>query len=729
MVFSFALSKSFSTAAGSLPPNAFFVGAGEGEVEILFESFIPGYVANRLQAAMTLEITRMLDKGWASPEAIDDSIKYGLALRRTTIGALMSGSGYFDYGNMSPDELFRNRDIGLLKLKAAVETAEEAPPSSRRGEGREESSLGRQHLGGPDRNHSQISTCTSHRSTNSRKICFWVKCASALFSGYFPEKVHGDKAAKNWCRQRRGWKLTSGLFGEQHRELTAWLTGRWQQEGPPIAAIQGFPGLGKTAIAEHVLAEISGHPDGMTTVHIDCPEGTATLVDDLVLILAETLNAKGDAEVADDLGKGMNAEGVFRKLLTRPRLIILDEAQRLMSEIEGTPKNKQIGNMLEGLSRAAGHPGRVLLLSSREFGAARWEERADTATLYSLRPKDAQDYLQALLERNGRTDAVPLDRIADVALWLGGNARAINLLVSALRRETLDYLVGLAPEAWEARDREVSPRLLREFETRVLTRAVEQLDKRTETFLRRLAVFRNPVPRKALEAVAMTNIEMEASRDELLARYIIEFRTGFYRVHPIVRDTILQHSEPAQRRNAHKMAGDYFAKAFRSKQMVGEAEKLGARFVEARYHFTLAEAEKDLHDVAGCFEQHLQAQFNFNSPTPTDPKELDQRIALLSALLKERGPHGMEYHLARCILARDSAQSNRLALPHLRRSTGPKSPAPAWVLRIRVEAAVFGSGEAANVAREGIKVVSPTQNLFSLYQAAAEILDRDGKAE
>lgn len=39
--------------------------------------------------AMTLEIIRILDEGWASSEAIDDSIKYGLTLRRTTIGSLM----------------------------------------------------------------------------------------------------------------------------------------------------------------------------------------------------------------------------------------------------------------------------------------------------------------------------------------------------------------------------------------------------------------------------------------------------------------------------------------------------------------------------------------------------------------------------------------------------------------------------------------------------------------
>ncbi|WP_420403512.1 3-hydroxyacyl-CoA dehydrogenase family protein [Nisaea sp.] len=145
--------------------------AAIGKKPVLFERFVPGYVANRLQAAMTLEITRLLDEGYADAEAIDTSIKYGLALRMATMGALMkadftgldmsrralankmyippevkgksetleqliaegkqgvmNGSGYFDYGDMKPEELFRNRDVGLLKLKAAVETVEEELP-------------------------------------------------------------------------------------------------------------------------------------------------------------------------------------------------------------------------------------------------------------------------------------------------------------------------------------------------------------------------------------------------------------------------------------------------------------------------------------------------------------------------------------------------------------------------------------------------------------------------
>ena len=108
-----------------------------------------------------------MDEGWASADAIDDSVKYGLALRMALMGSLMkadftgldmmqrgmanmtydppipkpqsdtldelissgrqgvmSGGGYFDYGEMTPEELFRNRDKGLLMLKSQVSDIE-----------------------------------------------------------------------------------------------------------------------------------------------------------------------------------------------------------------------------------------------------------------------------------------------------------------------------------------------------------------------------------------------------------------------------------------------------------------------------------------------------------------------------------------------------------------------------------------------------------------------------
>jgi 3-hydroxybutyryl-CoA dehydrogenase len=139
---------------------------------VVFEKFISGYVANRLQGAIYREIRKLLDEGWATPRAIDDSIKYGLAHRMALQGALMkadfaglklmqqasrnmtyqpppvpkggsptvdrlvdagrygvmSGAGFFEYGGKTPAQIFRNRDLGLLRLKAESAEIEEKYP-------------------------------------------------------------------------------------------------------------------------------------------------------------------------------------------------------------------------------------------------------------------------------------------------------------------------------------------------------------------------------------------------------------------------------------------------------------------------------------------------------------------------------------------------------------------------------------------------------------------------
>lgn len=143
--------------------------AGMGKKPVLFKQMIPGYVANRLQAAMSLEIYNLLDEGLVEPADIDDSIKYGLAIRMALLGHLkkadytgidmirramanggysapaarpnspsidklveqgrlgtMYGAGFYDYGGRPPAELFQARDRGLLKLKAQVEEIEQA---------------------------------------------------------------------------------------------------------------------------------------------------------------------------------------------------------------------------------------------------------------------------------------------------------------------------------------------------------------------------------------------------------------------------------------------------------------------------------------------------------------------------------------------------------------------------------------------------------------------------
>ena len=134
-----------------------------GKAPVVFKQMVQGYVANRLQAAMGLEVQRMLDEGLVTPKDIDDSVIHGIALRMPILGVMakadftglllmqqgmknrsytppqpkgysealdkliaegrtgvMSGKGYFDWGDRSPEELFRERDRKLLALKQAL---------------------------------------------------------------------------------------------------------------------------------------------------------------------------------------------------------------------------------------------------------------------------------------------------------------------------------------------------------------------------------------------------------------------------------------------------------------------------------------------------------------------------------------------------------------------------------------------------------------------------------
>ncbi len=139
-----------------------------GKRPVRFSRMIQGYVANRLQAAMSAEIFRLLDEEGIAPEVIDESIRHGLGLRLLLLGQLrkadytglelvakalanrswspppprersptldrllaegrtgvLAGRGFFDYGNRPAEELFRERDRALLALKRAWRAIEE----------------------------------------------------------------------------------------------------------------------------------------------------------------------------------------------------------------------------------------------------------------------------------------------------------------------------------------------------------------------------------------------------------------------------------------------------------------------------------------------------------------------------------------------------------------------------------------------------------------------------
>jgi 3-hydroxybutyryl-CoA dehydrogenase len=134
-----------------------------GQKPIVLKRFVSGYVANRIQSAISAEVFRLLDEDVASPREIDDAIIHGLSLRIPVLGHLakadftglelvrnalangtyepppprthsemvdklvdagatgvMAGRGFFDWGGRPAAELFRDRDRRLLALKRAM---------------------------------------------------------------------------------------------------------------------------------------------------------------------------------------------------------------------------------------------------------------------------------------------------------------------------------------------------------------------------------------------------------------------------------------------------------------------------------------------------------------------------------------------------------------------------------------------------------------------------------
>lgn len=134
-----------------------------GQVPIVMRKFAPGYIANRIQAAVQNEVQWLIDEGYATAEQVDLAVIHGLALRMPVVGVMakadftglqllqhtfrngvyqappptdrsrsmdelveqgatgvMAGRGYYDWGGKEPAALFEERDRKLVALKKAM---------------------------------------------------------------------------------------------------------------------------------------------------------------------------------------------------------------------------------------------------------------------------------------------------------------------------------------------------------------------------------------------------------------------------------------------------------------------------------------------------------------------------------------------------------------------------------------------------------------------------------
>jgi 3-hydroxybutyryl-CoA dehydrogenase len=135
-----------------------------GKKPIVITKFLPGFIANRLQAALTQEVLFLIDNGYATPEDIDEAAKNSFALRTPILGLVKrfdftgldltqkilrnrqyepprltdrspridnlvaqgklgakAGSGFYDYGSRTTEEIMKERDLKLIKLREFLE--------------------------------------------------------------------------------------------------------------------------------------------------------------------------------------------------------------------------------------------------------------------------------------------------------------------------------------------------------------------------------------------------------------------------------------------------------------------------------------------------------------------------------------------------------------------------------------------------------------------------------
>jgi tetratricopeptide (TPR) repeat protein len=515
--------------------------------------------------------------------------------------------------------------------------------------------------------------------------------------------------------------MRSYYVGKKHTELTEWLLQTWLKEGPPICFIEGFSGVGKSTVARTVVQD-----SGWDYVNVDMPEVTSDQVDNLFLNLATALANIGIDDLSNAVMEGKSLEEILPSIFIRKVLIIIDEFQNALDET-GKPV-RPVMSLLEKLAFHYKIPGRILFLSNQTIERSRWSEAYEIRILKGLVPTDAEKLLDHLLIMTDRSEEIPKERRRDVVKWLGENPRAIHVLVASLEKSSLDELIGISPEIWEARDRDVSAELLRKLERELLERTIHFLAPTTGTLLRRLSVHRKAFQRAAFESQLSKNSKFETIRDNLINRFLMEQHLGWYSLNPIVREISLQRlkEKPSELKKAHARAADYFMRHFKAKEIVDNG-KLGSYFVEARYHLVQSQRDDELIQIAGRFENHLKSRFSSSSFVPSQLDELNERIATLTALLETPGAKGLESYLSRLYEARGAESDLRKALSYLQRATDSVAPAQDWVRRLRLEAKFSSLLELKSVAREAIAhVSSSTGDVVSIYIVAGKSINQAG---
>lgn len=522
-------------------------------------------------------------------------------------------------------------------------------------------------------------------------------------------------------------------FGAKRQELLEWLGNNWLAEGPPICFIEGFPGVGKTALAGDLCA-VAEREGVLQTCFEEVPDRPDPSIADIFIDLAANLSShchQPEMEAALLDGSEMNFVRALDRALRNKVLIVIDDVQRLFKSDTGEPID-EVAAILSSIGSRRGHPGRLLLLSDRLLLQGRWSTEIPIKKLDELEADEAVELLTDRLSQARIPEAVEDERKADLVQALGRNPRAIETLVATLAFESLDEVIGRHPGFWSVEDRSVSREFLYKLEKDLLERSISRLS--AENYRRLLLL---SVHRKNFEQ-AVFQLLCDGKREEsrqlshaLVSHFLLKQVAGWYSTQAVVREIGLAHLKEHESdfKQAHARAAEYYARPLKSRDSSGFNSRLVNSFAEARYHLYHAGRNEELRLLLVQMMDVALIEMKSTSPVPSHPEVLSERIGLLTILLENNAPGSLHYYMARCLRARKKTGDLKNAIEHARKATsGRRAPADCWVLLAQLLEQSGDKDGAIDTIYQALDSVPTQDKRFALYHYGAALLAGAGKS-
>lgn len=308
----------------------------------------------------------------------------------------------------------------------------------------------------------------------------------------------------------------------------------------PLVTIVGLAGIGKTALAlevAHRLLEKGEFSGGI--VWLDSPRANT------LPALLETMEVVLSISPGDFVREGVHPsltlrEGIPAYLRTQPCLLVFDG-------LDAVPDDKDVVAFLDRLPS----PSKALVTSRRRVGLLGQERVFE---LEPLGEEEAVQFLVAAAHRYG-VEIAP-DKAREIARIVNGLPLAIALVAAQAAVIPLDELeASLERKGLEAVTLQATFRVV-----------YERLSDAAQRLLRRMAVFEGGADGAAISQACQVE-EWQETLTELVHHSLVEAQNGRYRLHPLIRQLVLEQLEAAaERRITEERAAGYFLSLAQSAQ-------------------------------------------------------------------------------------------------------------------------------------------------------------------